>query len=117
MNWRKSSAELSRLYDRSPWLYMIEWRERLDRCVMHLDGGAVDGRLSPDEARMEAEQLRSTAEHLLHIAGRLTEQARKRELITALRNVDGRTPEEAAAFIAKADEIEADDERREQSSS
>jgi hypothetical protein len=108
VNWRKSDRELAALFERSPWLYMIEWRERLDRCVAHLQAG-VDATWEPDEARLEAQSLRSTAEWLASIAGQLEERARKTERVTALRNIAGRTPEEAALFRAKADEIERDD--------
>lgn len=37
---------------------------------------------------------------------RLFKNKTKKERIAALRNVTGRTPEEAAAFLAKADELE-----------
>jgi len=107
MNWRTSTAELARLYERSPWLYMIEWRERLDRCINHLSAAAIDGKLDPGEAFLEAEQLRRSAEFLHSTADRLEAEARRREKIAALRNVDGRTPEEAATFMAKADELES----------
>jgi hypothetical protein len=107
MNWRKSDRELGELFKRSPWLYMIEWRERLDRCVMHLQAG-VDAPWEPGEARIEAESLRGTAEWLTAVAAQLEDRARKTERIAALRNVMGRTPEEAALFRAKADEIEGE---------
>lgn len=108
MNWRRSNAELSRLHKRSPWLYMIEWRERLDRCVMALDGGAREkALLDPAAARLEAEQLRSSAEWLVLIAARLDKGARKTERVAALRNVEGRTAQEAAVYLAKADELDS----------
>jgi hypothetical protein len=43
VNWRTSNADLAKLYERAPWLYMIEWRERLDRCVNHLSAGSHEG--------------------------------------------------------------------------
>lgn len=105
MNWRKSDVALAALFERSPWLYMIEWRERLDRCIAHLNAG-VEAPWEPDEARLEARSLRSSADWLIAVAGMLEDRARKTERITALRNTTGRTPEEAALFQAKADEIE-----------
>lgn len=105
MNWRKSNRDLAALFRRSPWLYMIEWRERLDRCVAHLQAG-VEGQWEPDEARLEAESLRGTAEWLTAVAAQLEDRARMTERVAALRNVTGRTPEEAAMFRAKADEID-----------
>lgn len=106
MNWRTSSAELSRLYNRSPWLYMIEWRERLERCVQHLEGGASEGRLDPGEALYEAEHLRHAAHSLTNLAELLEARAKTQEKITALRATMGRTTEETVAFLAKADELE-----------
>lgn len=106
MNWRTSSADLAKLYERAPWLYMIEWRERLDRCVSHLQAGAQERRLEPDEARIEARSIRMTAAWLTAVAEQLEDGARRTERIDALRNVEGRTPEEAVMFRAKADELE-----------
>jgi hypothetical protein len=107
MNWRKSSKELAALFERNPWLYMMEWRERLDRCVEHLHAGLSAKTIDPDGARWEARSLRSTSEWLAQIADALEAHATKTERIAALRSVQGRTPEEAAAFLAKADELEA----------
>lgn len=108
MNWRKSNAELTALHARVPWLYFVEWRERLDRCIQHLDGAASDRRQpEPDEAREEARRLRSSAEYLMHIADKLDAAAKKTERVRALRDTSGRTPAEAAAYLAKADELEA----------
>jgi hypothetical protein len=105
MNWRTSDRDLAELFKRSPWLYMIEWRERLDRCVAHLQAGA-QAPWEPSEALLEARSLRSTAEWLIAVAAQLEDRARTAERVAALRNVTGRTPEEAALFSAKADELE-----------
>lgn len=104
MNWRKSDRDLAALYQRNPWLYVIEWRERLERCVRHLQGVQ---RLDPQEVAWEAKQLRDVADELHGIADRWEREAAKRTRIDALRNVAGRTPAEAAAYLAKADALEA----------
>lgn len=104
MNWRKSDKELSALYDSNPWLYVIEWRERLTRCVMHLSG--VRG-MTPQEVEWEAKELREAADDLIKLAEYWESEAKKQARIEALRNVEGRTPEEAAVFLAKADKLEA----------
>lgn len=63
----------------------------------------------------DLERLESRVEALEDYAARLREEIRKKyhyknkkERIAALRNVAGRTPEEAAAFLAKADQLERD---------
>jgi hypothetical protein len=69
----------------------------------------------------DAEQDRYELERLRYIANELAEYAaavqveldrlegvdRKRDRIAALRMVEGRPPEEAALFLAKADQLEA----------
>lgn len=61
----------------------------------------------------DLERLEQRVEHLEEYAAALREEIKKRykykskkERIAALRNVEGRTPEEAAAFLRKADELE-----------
>lgn len=105
MNWRKSNAELARLHARSPWLYMMEWRERLDRCVEQLHAGCTG--LSPEAAEVEARQLRSTAEWLGQIADTMEARAHRDARIIALRRTTGRTPAEAKLYAEKADALEA----------
>lgn len=107
MNWRKSNAELSALLERAPFLYLTEWRERLDRCVAHLQPAEDYDLGQPDEVRLTTDSLRLTAEWLLAVADRLDGAAVKRARIAALRDTTGRTPEEALAYQTKADELEA----------
>jgi hypothetical protein len=80
---------------------------------------AVKTRTSWAEAEMrgdELERLRwllSDMQTYLAAAGRYLDELegtdRRAERIRALREVQGRTPEEAAAFLAKADRLEAGD--------
>lgn len=104
MNWRKSDKEMSALYARNPWLYVIEWRERLNRCVMHLSGARG---MTPEEVEWEAKELREAADDLSRLADVWEAEAKEQARIEALRNVGGRTPEEAALYLAKADKLEA----------
>jgi len=65
-----------------------------------------------EQDRYELERLRSAADELAEYAAivqreldRLEGVDRKAERVKALRMVEGRTPEEAAAFLAKADQL------------
>lgn len=107
MNWRRTNKDLSELYKHSPWLYMIEWRERLERCIDHLEAGmaAAPPGMSPEETLYEVDDLRRHADSLTTLIEAMDRRARRQLKIAALRNVDGRTPEEADLFLAKADEL------------
>lgn len=106
MNWRKSNAELAQWLEHAPFLYLSEWTQRLDRCISFLQAAEDHDLGTPDELKLSTDSMRSSAEWLLKVADRLDATAAQRARIVALRNVDGRTPEEAAAFLAKADELE-----------
>ena len=107
MNWRKSNAELAAYLERgAPFLYLSEWTQRLDRCINHLQAVEDYDLGMPEEVSFTTASLRSSAHWLLAVADRLDAAAARRARIAALRNVEGRTPEEARAFLAKADELE-----------
>lgn len=106
MNWRKSNAELAALLDRGfPFLFLREWTERLDRCIGMLQAAEAYDLGEPDEVALTTDSLRESARWLLVVADRLDDRARRRGRIAALRDTRGRTPEEAALYRAKADEL------------
>lgn len=95
-------------------------RERIDKIAWETREGFWDDVIvghDPDfmefgwsvlsrESDME-EELRDLADNLFEIAGAARKQRSHREKIAKLENVTGRTPEEAAMYRAKADELRA----------
>lgn len=69
-----------------------------------------DAEQSRDILQVVRWKLDKLAEHITMMQKQLDEIEgvdRKSERIAALRQIDGRTPEEAAAFLAKADKLES----------